>query len=187
MQARTRQLQQDQISLEYVVSGRIGHFDPGSLPGGILSGIRVHAVPDCFQLSTCNGEISSQDIAVSSHFLNDPVEDVEKARELDQQATKQLNSAADRLKRIMKALKQSAELQQQVEEKISQIKSSNILLEQSVNKIIDNEGVFCLVIESSLLFSANCSALSDLIDFYRLSELQVTVYGVEELFVSKDV
>ena len=127
---------QNDTVLAYVVSGRIRDFDPSSLPGGVLTGIHVHKTPDCVQLGACNDAIPSQGLVVANDALDDPVEEIEWSQNLNRQATEAVSSGENRLKRIMKALKYSAEMQRLVEEKISKMRDSNALLKKQVESEI---------------------------------------------------
>ena len=122
-----------QSSLAYVVSGNIQDFDPQALPGGILGGIRVHKVAECPPARACD---NAEGLVVSNDLQYDPSEEVNWARQLDMQSSDQLLKGSNRLKRIMKALKESGQLQEQVEKKIVQMKDSNKELEETVNKMI---------------------------------------------------
>uniref|UniRef100_A0A7S0QLC8 Uncharacterized protein n=1 Tax=Cryptomonas curvata TaxID=233186 RepID=A0A7S0QLC8_9CRYP len=126
----TRQVQDidslAQTKLAYVVSGRIHNFDPSVLPGGVLTGIRVHSVQDCVD----GGCGNFQGLGVSDGMSNNPVEEIRWAQKLNAQATEELSSGQSQLKRIMKALKSSEELQHQVEARITEIQDSEALLEK---------------------------------------------------------
>jgi hypothetical protein len=121
-----------QTKLAYVVSGRIRNFDPSILPGGVLTGIHVHSVRDCVDERCGN----VQGLGISNGMGNDPVEEIRWAQKLNSQATDELSSGQIQLKRIMRALKTSEELQRQVEARIAEIQDSEALLEKKVDAII---------------------------------------------------
>jgi hypothetical protein len=92
----------------------------------------VHSVQDCVDEGCSN----LQGVGVSNGMRNDPVEEIRWAQKLNAEATEALSSGQSQLKRIMKALKTSEELQRQVEARIAGIQDSEALLEKKVDTII---------------------------------------------------
>jgi hypothetical protein len=116
--------------LNYRVSGVIRNFDPKSLPGGVLEGIRVHPLSCGTFGGFCNSQAGS---------IIDPSAEVKWVQELNSRAREELGNGEQRLKSVLKSLKQSEALRKKVEKRIVEMRKSNRKIERGIDKLIGSD------------------------------------------------